>query len=274
MKRVGILYHPKRDKAIAFSQEIELFLNKKGISTWLCSAWEPMEARPQVADSNLILSIGGDGTILRSVRVIIPDTVPILGINLGRLGFMTELEVDEAMDKLPFFLNGDGWIEQRAILEVSTGSQKNVLYALNDAFVGRRSIARLVNIECKIDGEYLTTYRADGVIVSTASGSTGYSLATDGPILHPQSNDIIIKPVSPHFTFDKALVLPPETKIELKVFTGHESMLSIDGQQEMSLQNGDEVNINLSPYIARFLRIQPKNYFYKNLESKLIRKIL
>jgi NAD+ kinase len=273
MKRIGILYHPKRDKAIAFSQELEIFLNKMNISTWRCSAWEPENARPQIGDSNLVLSIGGDGTILRSARVIIPDAVPILGINLGRLGFMTELEADEAINKLPAFLNGNGWIEQRAILEARISSENTVFHALNDAFIGRRSVARLVNIKCKINGEHLTTYRADGVIVSTASGSTGYSLAINGPVLQPQAKEIILKPISPHFTFDKALVLPPDTIISLKINTNHESMISIDGQLETPLQSEEEISIKLSTHMANFLRMQPVNYFYQQLESKLNRKI-
>ena len=186
MKRVGILYHPKREKAIAFSHELEEFLRGKGIYSWLCSAWEPEKSRPQIAGSELILSIGGDGTILRAVRAIIPDPVPIIGINLGRLGFMTELKAAEAMDKLPSLLNHKGFIEERAILEARL-PQGNIFHALNDVFVGRRSSARLVNVGCEIDGEPLTTYRADGVLVATASGSTGYSLAAGGPILHPHA---------------------------------------------------------------------------------------
>jgi len=188
------------------------------------------------------------------------------------LGFMTELEADDILDKLPALLNSGGWIEERSMLEVKISSQ-NSLYALNDLFVGRRSSARLVNIECKIDNEPLTTYRADGVILATASGSTGYSLAAGGPILQPQSKEIILKPICPHFTFDKSLVLPPKTKIELKVTTSHEAMFSIDGQVEGQLQSGDEITVKLSPYTARFLRFQPKNYFYKYLDSRLKRTV-
>jgi NAD+ kinase len=131
-----------------------------------------------------------------------------------------------------------------------------------------------VNIACKIDGNALATYRADGVIVATASGSTGYALAAGGPVLHPQAKEMVMLPVCSHFTFDKALVLPSKTKIELTVTTTHEAMVSIDGQTELQLQSGDTIKIKLSPYTARFLRAQPKNYFYKSLDSKLKRKII
>ena len=269
MKRVGILYHPKLEKAKVFNRELEKLLSARDISLWLCSAWEEEKARPQVAGSDLILSIGGDGTILRAARVIAPHAVPILGINMGNLGFMTELKAAEALDKLPRLLGGEGWIEERVMLEAELVSQGKAFHALNDVVVGRGGAARLVHIETKINSEVLTTYRADGVIVATATGSTSYSLAAGGPILHPQAREILLKPVCSHLTLDKALVLPPESVIQLKVTTSHEAMLSLDGQVESPLHSGDEVKIKLSSYVARFLRIQPKTYFYSSLGSRL-----
>jgi NAD+ kinase len=274
MKRVGILFHPKRDKTIKFSRELEAFLKSRGILTWMCSAWEPEQARCYVEGTELLLSVGGDGTILRSARTVIPESVPILGINLGKLGFMAELKADEAIDKLPAILDGKGWIEERAMLTAELVSQGKTLYALNDVFVGRRSLARLVNIECKLNNTVLTTYRADGVIAASASGSTGYSLAAGGPILHPQAKEIIVQPVCAHFSLNKALVLPSTTKIELTVNTTHEALLSIDGQTEVQLNSGDCIKIISSPYTAKFLRVQPKTYFYKSLDAKLKRKVL
>ena len=269
VKQVGILYHPKIEKAKAFSQELEKFLKARGVSFWTCSAWEEDKAKPQIAESELMLSIGGDGTILRAVRAVIPHAVPIVGINLGNLGFMTELKADEAFEKLPRLLDGDGWIEERAMLEAELLSQDKVFHAMNDVFVGRRSSARLVQVETKVDGEVLATYRADGVIVATATGSTGYSLAAGGPILYPQAKEIIFKPVCPHLALDRAVVLPAEVEIQIKVTTTHETMLSIDGQVEMPLRSGDEVKVKRSPHVARFLRIRPKAYFYSYLESRL-----
>ncbi len=273
MKHAGILYHPMRQKAINFSKELEQFLIARDIQTWLCSAWEPEKARHQINGSDILFSIGGDGTILRTARTVIPDSVPILGINLGNLGFMAELNVSEALKKLPYLLNGKGWIEERAILEIKLQPQQKTFYALNDVFVGRRSSARLVIIKCKINGALLTTYRCDGAIVSSASGSTGYSLAAGGPILHPQSQEMILQPVCSHFTFDKALVLPPSTCVQFEITTTHEAMISVDGQVELELQTADKVDISLSSYKVKFLRLQPKSYFYKSLDAKLKRKI-
>jgi NAD+ kinase len=146
------------------------------------------------------------------------------------------------------------------------------LYAVNDVFIGRRSIARLVNVECRIDGETMATYRADGLLVATPSGSTGYALAAGGPVLHPQSQDMILMPVCSHVTFDKALVLPQKTVLGLTIITRHEAMISVDGQVEVQLKSGDYVEVMDSPYTAKLMRIQSGNYFYRSLESKLRRK--
>ena len=273
MKRVGILYHPKIEKARSLAEELDKFLKGRGISTWICSAWEEKEAKAQVPGSDLILSVGGDGTILRANRASVSCSVPIVGVNLGKLGFMTELNTTEVFDKLPRLLAGEGWIDDRAMLEATLLAQSQesdrVLHALNDVVVGRGRLARLVSVEALVDGEPVATYRVDGVIVATATGSTGYSLAAGGPILYPQSREIIIQPIASHFSFSETLVLSPETTIELKVATTHEAMMSIDGQVEIPLTDGDGVRVKLSSYVARFLRLHPKGYFYSSLEQKL-----
>lgn len=229
-------------------------------------------AAEHLPDTDIVLSVGGDGTILRAARAVLQHGIPIVGINLGRLGFMTELESAEALSKLPALLHGEGWIEERCVLQAYLPSCERTLYAVNDVFIGRRAIARLVNVECRIDGQPMATYRADGVLAATPSGSTGYALAAGGPILHPQSQDIVLLPVCSHVTFDKALVLPQQSVLGLTVVTRHEAMVSVDGQVEVKLQSGDEIEVKASPYTARLLRLQPGNYFYRSLETKLKRK--
>lgn len=271
MQQIGIIYQPKREEAVSYSQELGKLLQDKGVRVWLCSAWEPASAKAKLPGSDLVISIGGDGTILRAAKVVIPEPIPILGINFGNLGFMSEFTANGARNKLSSVLKGEGWIEERATLEAKLLGK--TYYALNDMFIGRRSCARLVSVECKIKGAPLTTYRADGVIVATASGSTGYALAAGGPVLNPQSKEIVLIPVCSHFSLDKPLVLPSQTSIDLRVLTTHEAMLSLDGQVELKLRSGDQVNIKLSPHVVRFLRFQPKSYFYRTLEDKLSRKI-
>ena len=278
VKKVGILYHPTIDSAPILAKQLMGILHANETPVWLCSAWEEEEVMAKVPGTDLILSIGGDGTILRAARAAAPWSVPIAGINLGRLGFTTELTATEAKDKLPALLEGEGWIDERAMLEVEPPTQESIgdrlhpmppVHALNDVMVGRGAIARLIYVEARINGELLTTFKADGVVVATATGSTGYSLALGGPILHPQSKEILLNPISPHLTLSHALLLPPTAVVELRVATYHQAMLSIDGQVDSPLHNGDMVRVKLSPHVARFLRLRPPGSFYSSLEQRL-----
>jgi len=267
VKRIGILYHPKLEKARNLVSELEGLLSTKGVTCWHCSAWDEDEARAQVAGSDLILSIGGDGTILHAARVIIPLPLPLLSINLGELGFIAELSADEALSNLPCVINGEGWFDDRAMLEANVDGES--FHALNDVVL-RSPIARLIHIKAKIDGEELTTYRADGVVIASATGSTGYCLAAGGPILYPQSNQIILMPVSCHLCLNYALVLSSQSVIELSIADREEAMLSLDGQVNLSLKEGQVVRVKISQYITRFLRIHPPSYFYSSLWQKLM----
>ncbi len=274
-KRVGLLYHPKIEAARRLADELEELLKSRRVSVWLCSAWEEEDARAQVPGTDLVLSIGGDGTILRTARAVIPWSTPVIGVNLGRLGFMTELSASEAMDRLPALLAGEGWIEERAMLEMmlfQVGGEKKLpepLQALNEVMVGRGARARVIHVEASVDGIPLTTYKADGVIIATATGSTGYSLAAGGPILHPQAREMLLKAISPHLTIAHALVLQSTATVELRVIADHQAIVSIDGQVELPLESGDIAKVSLSPHVARFLRVGTAASFYGSLERRL-----
>ncbi|MBA7676389.1 NAD kinase [subsurface metagenome] len=275
VKKVGILYHPMVEAAYTLAKELENFLDSSGVSVWLCSAWEGEKARAQVGNTDLILSIGGDGTILRAAQAVVPGLTPITGINLGKLGFMTELSADEAVDRLPALLAGDGWIDERAVLEVELPpadqehESARTFYALNDVVLARGAIARTVYVEASIDGEPLTTYKADGVIVATATGSTGYSLAAGGPILHPQAKEFLLLPILPHLSSAYTVVLPSTAVVKLRISTSHQATLSIDGHVNLPLSSGAVVTIKHSSNRARFLRIHPEASFYSSLEERL-----
>jgi NAD+ kinase len=272
VKKVGILYHPMVEVTHVRARELEGFLNSRGVSAWLCSAWDRDKARAQLNDTDLILTVGGDGTILRAAQVVVPGTTPITGINLGKLGFMTELNSDEALEKLPALLGKDVWIDERAMLQaeiVTSGQEPRLFHALNDVVVARGEIARAIRIEAIIDGQYLTTYKTDGVIVATATGSTGYALAAGGPILHPQSGDFVLVPIAPHLSSAYALVLPQTAELRLSVTAFHPATLSIDGHINIPISSGNTITIKHSPNKARFLRIRPENSFYSSLEERL-----
>ncbi|MFU8796712.1 MAG: NAD(+)/NADH kinase [Dehalococcoidia bacterium] len=266
VKRIGILYHPLSDKAQALSQQIEELLSSHGVSSWQCSTHDEDIARPHIAETDLILSIGGDGTILRAARITAPSSVPILGVNLGKLGFITEISGDEALSRLPGLLKGNGWIEERAMVEAVV--EDTSFHALNDAVL-RSSAVRLVNIQAEVDGTVIATYRADGIIAATATGSTAYSLASGGPILHPLSRDIILQPISCHLGLSHAVVLPPQSTVNLRVERRDRVVLCIDGQVEVPLRTGQSVTIRLSSDTVRFLRIHEPSYFYSLIGTKL-----
>ncbi len=272
MKRIGILYHPMIEVAHTLAREVKDFLSAKGVSVWLCSAWEGEKAKSLVKNTELLLTVGGDGTILRAAQVAVAAQIPITGINLGRLGFMTELSAEEARDKLAALLEGKGWLDERAMLEAELGAGSgpvSTFYALNDVVVARGAIARVVYIEASIDGEPLTTYKADGVIVATATGSTGYSLSAGGPILHPQAKEFLMAPILPHLSLAYPLVLPAEAVVRLRLTTAHQAGLSIDGHLNLPLESGAVITVKRSPKSGRFLRIHPKDVFYSSLEQKL-----
>jgi len=273
VKRVGILYHPVIEAAYTLAKELQDFLGSRDVSVWLCSAWEGEKAKAQVAGTDLILSIGGDGTILRAAQAVVPNPTPITGINLGKLGFMTELSATEAVDRLSALLAGEGWIDERTMLEAELSPTEHesprIFYALNDVVVARGAIARIVYIEASIDGELLTTYKADGVIVASATGSTGYSLAAGGPILHPQAKEFLLLPITPHLSPAYTMVLPSTAVVRLRLSTAHEATLSIDGHINLPLSTGAIVTVKPSSNKARFLRIHPETSFYSSLEQRL-----
>jgi NAD+ kinase len=275
MKRIGILYHPMRDVARSLARQIEEFLVSRGISVWSCSAWEGEAARQQVDGTDLLLSIGGDGTILRTAQAAIQERVPVTGVNVGKLGFMTELGIDEVMTELPELLDGKGWIDERSLLEAeflpsdSEQERPAVFHALNDVVVARGEVARVVYVEAGIDGEKLTTYKGDGVIVASATGSTGYALAAGGPILHPNAQEMLLLPIVPHVSATYTLVLPSTVNIELTVGTTHPAMLSIDGHINRQLSDGARVTVRQGSIKVPFLRIHPVSHFYGSLDKKL-----
>jgi len=275
VKKVGIGYHPRITAAQNLSRQLNEVLPSLGVSSWVCSSWEEENIKSLLDGTDLVLSVGGDGTILRLARAVAPREIPILGVNLGHLGFMTEISATDVMDRLPSIIVGEGWIDKRAMLETELfplgvgKSGHDSLCALNDIVVARGAISRVVNIKTLVDGEVLTTYKADGVIVATATGSTGYSLACGGPILYPQAEEILLRPIAPHLSVAAALVFHPRVIIDLEVSTDHQAVLSMDGQVNYELQDGDRVRVKRADYSAHFLRIRPPSFFYSTLEERL-----
>jgi len=272
MRRIGILFNANIAAAPGLAQSLAKKLQQSGISVWAYPASDEARAREELAGTEMILSLGGDGTMLRAARLAAPETIPILGINLGDLGFTTEISGREALTRISSFVNGESWTDERAMLQAELPSHSSAIHALNDVVVGRGSIVRVIRVKVSVDGQPVTTYKGDGVIVATATGSTGYSLSSGGPILFPNAQEILLTPIAPHLSLAASLVLSPQSVVELEVRTTHEARVSIDGQLEFPLRSGDTVRIRRSPYTTRLLRIQPRSFFHQTLLQRLSAK--
>jgi len=270
MRRIGILFNANIAAAPGLAQSLAKKLQQAGISVWAYPASD--EAREELAGSEMILSLGGDGTMLRAARLAAPEAIPILGINLGDLGFTTEISGREALTRISSFLDGESWTDERAMLQAELPSHSSAIHALNDVVVGRGSIVRVIRVKVSVDGQPVTTYKGDGVIVATATGSTGYSLSSGGPILFPNAQEILLTPIAPHLSLAASLVLSSQSVVELEVRTAHEARISIDGQLEFPLRSGDMVRIRRSPYTTQLLRIQPRSFFHQTLLQRLSAK--
>lgn len=272
MKRVGLLVHPKLPRSQELAQALRAELEGRGTSLWVASAWGEAEIQERIADLDLLVTLGGDGTILRVARIAAPYGVPILGVNFGRRGFLAEIEPEEALEKVPLVLDGNYWLEERMMLQAElfrNGERLGVYEALNDVFVGRGAVPKAVRLAVSIDGNSLTTYVADGALVATPTGSTAYSLAAGGPVIAPQLRSLLFMPIVPHLTLLRSLVLPPEARVRIQVFTDHDAVLTLDGQVSIELQDEDIVEATASPHTAPFIRLQPQSRFYETLLEKL-----
>jgi len=223
---------------------------------------------------DLVIVLGGDGTILHAARLTSFEDIPIVGVNFGRVGFLTELEPDELETKLHYYLHHDQsvWVDKRTMLHAiinQDGHQEEFL-ALNDIVIARGLLPRVVKIQITIDEYPYSTSYADGIILSTATGSTAYNMAVGGPLLHPQVQSSVLTPIAPHLASDRSLVLQPEATVKLQIFTGSQNgVFSADGQMNREIIDGATVIVRKSQYVTRFLRRKPPTYFYQIIHAKL-----
>ncbi len=271
-KRVGLLYHPMIPESQDLAAEMLEFLEGLGVSAWIGSSWDNAAVADQAADLDMLVTLGGDGSMLRAARMASEHGIPILGVNLGRLGFLAEVEPTEWARRLRQVLAGDYWVEERMMVHAECWRDRESLgsyEALNDVVVSRGSLARVVRLPTYIDGGYLTTYVADGLIVSTATGSTAYALAAGGPIVPPELKNMLLIPLAPHLSLERAIVLSKGSMVRIKVHTDHTAILTVDGQFEVELADGDWVQVVASPRVGRFIRLQDRAYFYRTLMRRL-----
>jgi NAD+ kinase len=273
-KCIGILYHPRKPDSLVLADRMEEFARQRGCSVWIGNAWDEPEALANIAGLDLLITLGGDGTILRAARIGSRYGVPILGVKLGRVSFLGEISPLDWQEPMARLFDGHYWVEERMLLDVGVTRQgepatNHSYLALNDVVVSRGGLARLVDVHTWVNDSYLTSYRADGVIVATPTGCTGYAMAAGGPILPPELRNILLIPICPHLSLDRPIVLSEGATVSLQVQADHPPILTVDGQFEIALAAGDRIEVRASRHTSNFVHTQDQTYFYRTLMDRL-----
>lgn len=269
IRSVVVMSPPSRPDAALEAAQVTAFLQEHGIQTVDGLLYdEQLRQRVKQHEFELLIVLGGDGTMLRAGHLGGPSETPILGINMGRFGFLMDVRQSQWRELLTRLTKGDYWLEKRMMLCTVQwrGSEKLGSWdVLNEVVVSRGKIVRPVQLITSVDGRFLTTYVADGLIAATATGSTAYALAAGGPILPPELRNILIVPVAPHLSIDRAIVLAEGASVSITIKTDHQAVLSVDGQAPVDLVDGDRVDAFAGGSTVKFVRFQDPGYFYRNL---------
>jgi NAD+ kinase len=285
MKKVVLCPNPYRDNDLNGAKQAKAILDEIGFETVVCLPFHRegygnelgvpiMQLAQEIVGADLLIAFGGDGTILHLAKTVALNGVPVLGINMGSLGFMTELEGNE-IQQLRNLANWDFSVDSRMMLDVSVIREGRRVYsniALNDAVVSKGSVARVVRLEIFTEEGPLTRVAGDGAIVSTPTGSTGYSMAAGGPIVEPTARNLLLTPICAHSSRATAYVLAADHTIRVEAADANRKFvyLSVDGGRAFSLKNGDQVRVSKSNYVTKLVRLS-KRSFCETLDKKLNR---
>jgi NAD+ kinase len=271
-RRVGLVgkaHHPQIRPVV---EHLVRRLAARGVETVIeerTAVWEDL-ALPRVesllgAGLDLVVVLGGDGTLLSVARTAQAEGIPLLGVNLGSLGFLTETALDQLDPVLDAVFCGSCTVEERVMLEVTVCHRERThgpFVVLNDAVINKAALARMIEMEASVDGVYLTTYRADGLIVATPTGSTAYSLAAGGPIVYPDMEALVITPICPHTLTNRSLVVPGRMTVEVAIHSGEQDIhLTLDGQTGIALAPGDRVLIGRAAARTRLVHCPDREWF-------------
>lgn len=284
MKRFALLTNYSKDKGLVYTRMIEDYITEKGGTYWVPEHInEPDEDGDQrydlddmPEDIECVIVLGGDGTLLQAAREMLDRRIPLLGINLGTLGFLTSAEKGELPKCLDSVLDGSCSIDERMMLggTVYHGTEKiQTNIALNDVIITRAGFSRLVELKIYVNGELLSIYNADGIIVSTPTGSTGYSLSAGGPILFPQTDVMVITPICPHSLQARSLVVSGGDRIMIEIgrrrkTQKEEAMVTFDGRSAQELETGDRIEIYKAQETTQLIRLKGRS-FYQVLQNKI-----
>ena len=271
-RRFAIVTHPAQPEVAEEAQElVKRLLSMGAVQASTYTIYQP-ELRKLINKNEIdvLIALGGDGTMLRAGHLVAPMGIPVLGINRGRFGFLMEIDDLDDAGRLDQLLSGSYRLEKRMMLRTIHRRDEEKLgewHVLNEVVVTRGQYVRPIQVKASLDGYELASYVADGVIAATATGSTAYALAVGGPIMPPELRNMLIVAIAPHLSVDRSIILAEGACVTLLVNTAHEAVLSADGQPPVILKDGDEVDVMASEYSVNFVRFQDQGYFYKNLHK-------
>lgn len=245
--RIGLAFNPTNPAAVALRDRAAAWLAERSVATWTAEAGDTATLVAELPTTDLLLVLGGDGTFLRAARAVAEIDVPLLGVNLGKVGFLSKVEAHELEPVLERVLGGEFEVEGRMILEgrirPADGGEGPGFFALNDVVVARGALARVVRLEVAVAESHVATFIADGLIVASPTGSTGYSFSAGGPILDPTSRNLVVTPIAGYLSAIRSIVVAPRHVVRCRVVAAHEAIVSIDGREDRPLAVGDVVEV-------------------------------
>ena len=279
IKKVGLVANTEKESTAEYVILLKEWLEERGVEVFVEAeiaaksairgglTWDDLARKTQ-----LVAVLGGDGTMLRTARYMAKHNVPIVGINMGSFGYLTEVNLQEMHSAMELILRGNYLTEKRMMLDVAISRGKTIINAgtvLNDVIINRGNLSRIVELETTINNKYLTTYKADGLIISTPTGSTAYSLSAGGPIVYPEKDLIIINPICPHTLTNRPLIIPENSDLQVKLWSKERgATLTLDGQESYRLRSGDLIAVKKSNYTTKLV-LSPHRSYWEILRSKL-----
>lgn len=262
-------YLKEKKIPVSVHEELGKWYNAQGLSPEIKS--EAIVSETELPKScDILLSLGGDGTMLTAARIVGQTSVPILGVNLGKLGFLAEVSIEELRECIDDIILHKYHVEERMVLRAMAGKDPKSYFALNDVVIDKGSSSRIIDLEIYVNDEYLVTFTADGIIISTPTGSTAYSLASGGPIITPRSNVIEINPIAPHTLSARPVIIPDSSTVKVIVMESPKAVhMSSDGQIDNFYETPVEFTVTRAPYMIKLIKRKKRNY-YDLLRMKLM----
>ena len=276
IQRIGFAYNPTQETTAELASRAAGWCRMRGIADWQSHAGDLDTLRRELPTTDVLIVLGGDGTFLRAARAVAEVDVPIIGINLGKVGFLSKAEAAELETVLERIVAGEFTYDERMVIEgrilrggKDAAGEADLHVALNDIVVARGSLARVCRLDVSIDDTHLATFIADGLVVASPTGSTGYSFSAGGPILDPVSRNLVVTPIAAYLSAFRSVVVSPEQVVRCRVIDAHEALVSVDGREDLQIAVGDVVEVRALERPIRLLHPRGALSFWDLLRHKV-----